>query len=176
MKTTDTRIENRLIFALGVAIVGILIFAGYSQWIQLHGFFALKYKIVEAGLQVTIEKAFLQEPKIGICNEYHFVEMNFVADNDTRLKIVATCRHNNKKYDLLPVTIPFQHIYKFPVQDGEFTTDELTKVYIMNHKKNWPPSWKLLSLEFYNEPMKKFPIANIEADINAKSWLKGQVD
>ena len=100
------------------------------------------------GIELQIDDNFVNGK--SSCQKYQFIELQFVGSLGENLRILTKCRLNNDKKSIDSFRIPFQHIFTFPPQTGEFTTISETKVYISNHKSTWSKKWKLTTFYFLN--------------------------
>ena len=156
---------------LSFIILSLLLGFVFIKWFDKSAPFSIQLKAGLANYEIRIENA-LAEGKRPICDKYRFIELNFTGDQSEKLRAVTNCISAKNKKDVQSILIPFQHIYKFSSQTGEFTTETNTKIYISNHQKAWPKKWTIKSAEFFNSKNDHFFVSEPQGVLDATSWIQ----
>ncbi len=105
------------------------------------------------------------------CEKHQFIELKFTGNLGETLRILTTCRLTADKKNINSFQIPFQHIFTFPPQTGEFTTVSDTKIYISNHKATWSKKWKLTAFYFLNSAEDRAEVKDKKLILDTESLL-----
>lgn len=105
------------------------------------------------------------------CEKYQFIELQFTGNLGENLRILTKCRLTADKKNINSFQIPFQHIFTFPPQTGEFTTVSDTKIYLSNHKVTWSKKWKLTTFYFLNSAEDRLEVQDKKIIIDAENLL-----
>ncbi len=100
------------------------------------------------------------------CEKFQYMELHFSGELGESLRVVTSCKLFADKNNFLK--IPFQHIFTFPPQSGEFTTQIDTKIYIKNHQSTWSKKWKLAAFYFSNSDQDRVLVLkkNLNLDVH----------
>lgn len=137
--------------AIAILILAISILLGYllaqrMGWI--HQSNSIEISKDSSGIALQIDDK-LANGKSS-CQKYQFIELQFIGSLGENLRILTKCKLSDDKKSIDAFSIPFQHIFTFPPQTGEFTVISETKIYISNHKSKWSKKWKLSTFYFLN--------------------------
>lgn len=160
---------------LSFVILAILVVFVFTKWIDKKSTFNIQTKEISEGEILFIRNAWLPNEtneKMHVCDKYHYIELNFHGEHEENLRTVTSCISTKNKKDIKSILIPFAHIYTFPAQTGEFTTDAYTKIYISNPQKKWPKQWNLQSVKLFNSEKDYFFISKPHVSFDVKSWIK----
>ena len=100
--------------------------------------------------------------KVYVCNQYPFIELNFVADGIAfsgeapRIIVRGVCDTSSETMFIEALKIPYRDILALPLNQAEFVpaaTDEHQRIKIefRNIVDQWPRQWNLVGLKLYND-------------------------
>lgn len=153
--------------------------------IVLIGLFAIKQIGKSAGLSAdsnSLEDAvevqlsnFALKAEGGskrICETYFYIDLVFRAEDQSTLTLKMPCKPQEANPEqMLTARIPFKHIYSFPPQSGEFTTEATNRVLVADIKDTWPTKWVLETAKFTNETPEMVLEQKASLTINSDSYL-----
>lgn len=106
------------------------------------------------------------------CEKFQFIELRFKGEFGEDLKIVSACTVDSANSELESFLIPFTHMFRFPPQTGEFTTQISTKIYLSNHQKQWSIIWNLIGFRFFNSETDQFKVMDKKLILDLKNLTK----
>ncbi len=155
--------SNTIIIILCLSIIGILAYLGYKKnFFKSNG---ITTEILSEGAVVQIQ----DEAYKKMCLKFQYIEFEFKGEYGEDLKIVTKCILNKTELKFESFVIPFEHIFSFLPQSGEFTTEIDTKIYIKNHQKKWSKIWNLVNLRFFNSAADQFIVPDKKLVLNLKT-------
>ena len=157
---------NLIIIILLVVILGILSSLAYKK-----NFFrtrSITTEIVGDGASIQIHG----NKDSKMCEKFQFIELKFTGELGEDLKIVTKCNTNLANSELESFLIPFTHMFRFPPQTGEFTTQIDTKIYLSNHQKQWSRIWSLIGFRFFNSEADQLIVRDRKLILDLKNLTK----
>lgn len=150
--------------------MSVLIFLALKKSNLLFPDFAIDAEMNQGNVNIDIAKATLKNQ--FICKKYQFIDLNFEGERGEKLHVVSKCKQDDKVKDLVSVQVNIQHIFNFPPQSGEFTTEIDTKVYITNHQKEWSKIWALKKFRFTNMTNDGYEVNDTKLVLNFSKFLE----
>jgi len=97
------------------------------------------------------------------CNVYNKIELTFHSEGisfhgaPSELRITANCKLEKNLSQVSLINIPFSKIMKLSAQDKilNYKTGNLTSVEFINLGGEWPDTWALYNVKFYNSQSKE---------------------
>lgn len=167
----DMVVKNNLaILFLILSILSIVIFLALKKSNLLFPNFAIDAEMNQGNINIDIAKATFENQ--FICEKYRFIEINFDGEHGEKLHVVSKCKQDRTVKDLASVQVNIQHIFNFPPQSGEFTTEIDTKVYITNHQKEWSKIWTLKKFRFTNMTNNGYEVNDAKLVLNFSKLLE----
>ncbi len=157
---------NLFILILCAGILGILGSLAYKK--NLFKSSDITTELIGDGASIQIHGS----ENNKMCKKFQFIELQFKGESGEDLRIVTKCNANIANSELESFLIPFTHMFRFPPQTGEFTTQIDTKIYLSNHQKKWSKIWNLTSFRFFNSEENQFIVADKKLTLNLKDLLK----
>ncbi len=140
--------SNNIIITLSLAILILLGYLSAQKMDWIRHLNSIEVLQNSKGIEIQINDNLVNGE--SSCQKYQFIELQFVGSLGENLRILTKCQLNEDKKSINPFSIPFQHIFSFPPQTGEFTTNSETKIYISGHQPTWSKKWKLITFYFLN--------------------------
>lgn len=158
--------SNSFIFLLTalIVILGSYLILRKSGWI---GAASIQEQARDSrGIEISIQLDTVKE--VPNCQKYQFIELHFAGELGESLRVVTACRLfvDENKNNILK--IPFQHIFTFSPQSGEFTTQSETKIYIRNHQPTWSKKWKLAAFYFSNSDQDRISVPRKKLNLDVE--------